>query len=613
MHFLGYPRYGFPMKLRKIVGHSTAGVLEAFSLLETKDKIKLAFFSVIQVLLSFLDLLGIALIGMLVVLATSADSSSPPRYVDMILTLTQIEGFDLEVQILLIGFLAAFLLSLKSLMMVVVLRRNAFFLGRRSAELSKILLSKLLSSSLEDLNSNSIQQSMYAVTQGVNNVISGVISRCVGLVGDLATMITVLIGLLVLDRSIALASLLIYGSIGIALYSLLRRSAKNAGKMQAQFSIQAGQEIYEVFGSFREIFVKNRAHFYAEKIGATRLSQSTTQAKLFLMNVYSKYILESSVTFGALLVALIQLSFSGGPQAVASLGLFLASGLRLAPAVLRLQHNFIEIRAAISGAEETLQLNRMLASSEASTESKQTGSTKYPGFEPAVVFEDVSFTYRTKSLPALNKVTFSLPAGSYCAVVGESGSGKSTLVDTMLGINQQEFGRVLISGVSPIEAIRTWPGAIGYVPQAVQIIRGTVRQNIALGYPADLYPDELFWKALEISRLSDFVSAQPLGLEAQVGDRGVNLSGGQRQRLGIARAMLTEPQLLVLDEATSALDSETESEFVEALRQLVGKVTLVVIAHRLSTVESANVFFEMKDGGLIQIDKLPIVGDVKSR
>jgi ABC-type multidrug transport system fused ATPase/permease subunit len=139
------------------------------------------------------------------------------------------------------------------------------------------------------------------------------------------------------------------------------------------------------------------------------------------------------------------------------------------------------------------------------------------------------------------------------------------LVDTMFGINQQELRTVLVSGVSPIEAIRTWPGAIGYVPQAVQIIRGTVRENIALGYPADLYPDEIFWKALELSRLSDFVLAQPLGLEAQVGDRGVNLSGGQRQRLGIARAMLSEPQLLVLDEATSELDSETESEFVETL------------------------------------------------
>jgi ABC-type branched-subunit amino acid transport system ATPase component len=144
------------------------------------------------------------------------------------------------------------------------------------------------------------------------------------------------------------------------------------------------------------------------------------------------------------------------------------------------------------------------------------------------------------------------------------------------------------------------------VPQAVQIIRGTIRENIALGFPVDLFPENMFWKALEVSRLFEFVQAQPLGLDAQVGDRGVNLSGGQRQRLGIARAMLTQPRLLVLDEATSSLDSGTERDFVEALRQLEGKVTLVVIAHRISTVASATVIYQMKQGTLTRLEKLPI-------
>jgi ABC-type multidrug transport system fused ATPase/permease subunit len=590
----------------------SAGVFEAFSFLESKDKIKLTLLSLIQVLLSFLDLLGIALIGMLIVLATAAEKSSPPSYVSVILELSQIENFNLQVQILLIGGAATFLLSLKSLLMVIVLRRNAFFLSRRSAELSKVLLSKLLSSSLEDLNSRSIQQSLNAVTGGVNNVIAGVIGRCVGLVGDAATMITVLIGLLVIDTAIALASLLIYGSIGLTLYLFLRKSAKSGGRLQTQLSIQAGQEIYEVLGSFREIFVKNRGHFYAEKIGATRLSLASTQAKLSLMNIYSKYIMESSVTLGALLVALAQLSLSDGPQAVASLGLFLASGLRLAPAVLRLQHNLIEIKGSLSGAEEMLQLHRMLANSNLSVVSRQTGSVDYPGFEPSVEFDNVSFTYRANTIPTLKGVTLSLPVGSFCAIIGESGAGKSTLVDTMLGINQQEFGSILISGLSPKEAVRTWPGAIGYVPQDVLIIRGTIRENIALGYPLDLFPENMFWKALELSRLSEFVISLPFGLDAQVGDRGVNLSGGQRQRLGIARAMLTEPRLLVLDEATSALDSETETEFVEALRQMKGKVTLVVIAHRISTVESANVIYQVKEGMVTCLEKLPSP-DIQSR
>ena len=593
------------MKIDKFAGVTFAGIIEALRIFEAKDKFKLIVFSLIQVLLSFIDLFGIALIGVLVVLATNTDNSPTPSYVNMILRLTQIDQFNLQTQVLLIGSLATFLLSLKSLMMVVVLRKNAYFLGRRSAELSKILISKLLSSSLEDLNGKSIQQSLYAITGGVSNVTMGVINRCVGIIGDLATLITVLVGLLVLDTSIAMASLFIYGSIGLSLYLFQRKSAEKLGIMRSQLIIQSGQEVHEVLGSFREIFVKNRGHFYAEKIGNTRLFYSVSEAKLLLMNVYSKYILESSVTFGALLVAIVQLYFFGGPEAIASLSLFLASGLRLAPAVMRLQYNLIEVRASLSGAEETMQLHRRLANLNLSAKSSQTKSVDYHGFEPSIEFDNVSFTYSTNTFPALDGVTFSIPAGSFCAIIGESGAGKSTLVDTMLGINKQDLGSVLVSGLPPVEAIRTWPGAISYVPQEVQIIRGTIRENIALGYPMDLFPEKMFWKALEVSRLSEFVMSQPLGLDAQVGDRGVNMSGGQRQRLGIARAMLTEPRLLVLDEATSSLDSETESEFVEALQQLVGKVTLIVIAHRLSTIESATVIYQMKQGALTRLNNLP--------
>jgi ABC-type multidrug transport system fused ATPase/permease subunit len=593
------------MKLSKFRGVTTLGIREAFSFLEPKDTSRLALFSLVQVFLSFLDLFGIALIGVLVTLASADEIASPPRYVEMMLKLTQIDDLATQTQILAIGCMAALLLSLKSLGMTIVLRKNAFFLSHRSAEISRVLISKLLSSSLADLNAKSIQQYMYAVTGGVSYLTSGVIARCVGLIGDIATVATVLIGLLVLNSSIALASTLIFGLIGLILFLLLQKRAKNAGREQSELSIQGGQEIFEVLGSFREVFVKNRGHFYAQSIGNTRLSLSSIQAKMFLMNIYSKYVIEASITFGALLVALIQLYLLDGPQAISSLGLFLASALRLAPAVLRLQNNLIEIRSALSGTEETVQLNRRLKNLSLSQESSQTPSVNYQGFVPSVTFESVTFTYEKSTVPALSDVTFSIEAGTFCAIIGESGAGKSTLVDTMLGINRQDQGKVFISGVSPIEAIRTWPGAIAYVPQDVQIIRGTIRENMSLGYTKSFFPDDLYSRALALSRLDEFVNNQPLGLETQVGDRGVNLSGGQRQRLGIARAMLTQPQLLVLDEATSALDSETESEFVEALQQLRGKVTLVVIAHRLSTLASANVIYQMREGTLNRLEELP--------
>jgi ABC-type multidrug transport system fused ATPase/permease subunit len=298
---------------------------------------------------------------------------------------------------------------------------------------------------------------------------------------------------------------------------------------------------------------------------------------------------------------MFQLYFMGRTEAVASLGLFLAAGLRLAPAVLRLQNNLIEIKISLSGAQDTLDLNSRLSELRLSTRSTQTDSHDYFGFEPTVEFKDVSFTYKGNNLPAFQEVNFSIPKGHFCGIIGKSGAGKSTLVDTMLGVMEPNIGTVLISGLTPRQAIAKWPGAIGYVPQEVQIINGTIRENITMGYPPDMFPVSMVWDAIAASNLEDFVKAQPLGIDSAVGDRGTNLSGGQKQRLGIARAMFSKPHLLILDEATNALDADTELDFIETLNLFRGKVTIVAISHKPSTVESADIVFEISGGMLREV------------
>jgi len=572
------------------------GPKDALDLLNPADKVKLLVASLIQILLSFVDLFGVALIGVMVSLANGGEGAEPPTYVTTLLQRLNLEEISFDMQVILIGCVAAFILGFKSLLTVYVLRRNTLFLGRRSAEISKVLTSKLLSGSLTELQVTSIQRSLFAITQGVLSIVLGVIARGLGVVGDLAILITIFIGLLVLNPSIALASLIIFGSLGPLLYLLIRKRASYAGKLSSVLNVQSNQEIYEVLDSFREVYVKNRGHFYAEKIGASRLSLSRNQARISLYYVYSKYILDTSVTVGALLVAMFQLYFVGGAEAVSSLGLFLAAGLRLAPSVLRLQNNLIEIKIALSFGQETLLLHKRLKDAPSSLQSVQDESTDYRGFEGTVEFENVNFTYRYSSLPAIRDVTFFLPKGIFCGIVGASGAGKSTLVDILLGVLKPDTGKVLLSGLTPPQAISTWPGAVGYVPQDVAVIQGTIRENVTLGYPSDFFSEKLLWEVLDISQLGDFIRSQPRGLDTPVGDKGAKLSGGQKQRLGIARALLSKPQIIILDEATSALDSETEKEFVRALLSLRGKVTLVVIAHRLSTIESASIILEVDEG-----------------
>jgi ABC-type multidrug transport system fused ATPase/permease subunit len=209
---------------------------------------------------------------------------------------------------------------------------------------------------------------------------------------------------------------------------------------------------------------------------------------------------------------------------------------------------------------------------------------------------DVTFTYPGSSDPAIRGVSMVVESGQSVALVGRSGAGKSTLADIILGVLEPETGCLTVGDLSPKDAIQCWPGGIAYVPQDVMLCEGSVRENVALGIPGDFIDDDLVWDALRRAHLEEYVRLQPHGLETQIGERGLRLSGGQRQRLGIARALFTSPRLLVLDEATSALDAETEQAITDMLGELQEDVTLVVIAHRLSTVRNADLVLYLENG-----------------
>jgi ABC-type multidrug transport system fused ATPase/permease subunit len=196
------------------------------------------------------------------------------------------------------------------------------------------------------------------------------------------------------------------------------------------------------------------------------------------------------------------------------------------------------------------------------------------------------------------------------AFVGPSGAGKTTIIDVLLGVLIPDTGSVMISDLPPLLAVAKWPGAVSYVPQDVVLASGTIRENVGLGYPLETATNELISAAIKVAHLDKFVEELPFGLETQVGERGSKISGGQRQRLGIARAMFTRPHLLVLDEATSALDGVTEASISAAIHALRGSTTVVLIAHRLSTVRNADIVVYLADG---KIEAVGSFDEVRSR
>jgi ATP-binding cassette, subfamily B, bacterial PglK len=572
----------------------------AIHLLTPKERIRVVYVILIQVFLGLLDLIGIALVGLLGGLAVSGvGSRQPGNRVQAALNLLNLDQLTLQQQTMALGGFAAVVLVGKTLISIYFIRRIAFFLSRRGALISSKLVSKVLSQSLINLQSKSMQQTLYAVTTGVDMIVIGILNSLVLIISDTSLLLILSIGLFVVDPVISISTFAIFGFVAISLYKLLEVKSKYLGKRQAELSIVNSERTFEVLSSYRELVVRDRRSFYAREIGKIRLELADTLAeKSFLPNL-SKYIIEVTFVLGALFIGGIQFILYDASHAVAVLAVFLVASTRISPAILRLQQSSLIIKSSAGSAEPTLDMIDDLANVMPLDDVNDFIQADYHDFKPEVIMSDVFFRYPEKESAALSAISLTIGSGEAIAVVGNSGAGKTTLIDVLLGIIQPDKGFVKINNLSPIEAIQHFSGAIGYVPQDVVVINGTIRDNICMGYLSQNIPDEAISWAIEVSQLKSFVDSLPDGILSHVGDRGTKISGGQRQRLGIARALLTRPKLLILDEATSALDGETESNVTEAIRTLKGEVTVVMIAHRLSTVRQADRVLYMANGEIV--------------
>lgn len=586
-----------PISNRKI---SESTLSRAINVLPSGDKRKIVAVVILQICLGFLDLLGVAAIGILGALAvTGVQSQQPGNRVSSALEFLNISELTFQNQVALLGIGAASLLIVRTIISIFVTRRIFFFLSRRGALISSKLISKLLSQPLLRVQSQTSQELVYSLTAGVSAITLGVLATTVTLVADASLLLIMVVGLFVVDSLIAVTTILFFGVLVLVLYKSMNVKAQELGSLNSKYSVASTEKIVQVLDSYREAVVGNRRNYYAREIGALRLKLADVLAEMQFMPNVSKYVIESGMVIGAVVIAGAQFALQDARHAVATLSVFLAAGTRIAPAILRLQQSLIGIKSSIGSALPTLLLIESLENSSEIVLVEDRLKTSHIGFEANLQIDSVSITYPEKLVPALSHISINVPSGQSLAIVGPSGAGKTTLVDVLLGVLPPTEGSITISGKSPLQAISIWTGAMAYVPQDVKLTNGTIRENVALGYPLEVASDELVWEALKISQLETFVKTLPAGLETHVGERGAKLSGGQRQRLGVARAMFTKPKLLVLDEATSSLDGQTETEISDAIQALQGSVTVVMIAHRLSTVRNADQVIYLDNGEII--------------
>ena len=586
----------------KVFRFKQTDYFQILKLVSQSDRIKLFLVSLIQIILAFLDLIGVAFFGLIGSVTVAAISSTKVAgRTESVINFIGLENYTSEVQVAILGSLSAVLMIVKTFASLYFNKKVIFYLSRRSAVISANLTSNLFKKSFTDIKQQGNQKLIYSLTTGVDRITVAVLATSVALIADIALLIVLLTGLLFVNPIMTLILLATLTLVSAALYFAMKNKNKRLAVLQAKYTISSSNKIFEAVGNYRELLLRGKRQFFAEGIGDARMSQADTTANsTYLMNV-NKYFLEASVLFVAILITGIQFLLSNALRSVATLTLFFAAISRIAPAVFRIQQNLLTIKNGLGGAKPTLDLISSLQLSVNKMANKKETEiipTIHGGFSGAVVIKNLSFKYPGSENNAVQDISVQLNSGQYIAVVGQSGAGKSTFVDLLLGLHHPSSGSVQISGLDAIDAIERWPGAIGYVPQEIQLVSGSIVENVLLGFKDNSENRKHVVNALKRAELNEYLSSNEVISDLNIGDEGGKLSGGQRQRIGIARALLTNPKILVMDEATSSLDAQTEDNIAKAVNRAKENSLVIVVAHRLATVRRADLVIYLENGAI---------------
>lgn len=579
---------------------SPVSVRELFELLDKSQKRKFKSLVFIQALLSFLDLAGVLLLGLL---GTLSMTNGDLNYKEFPLKVLGITSDSLTKNSLLVLLLTSALIFLvgKTVLSIYLSKRILRFLSNCGVQITNELVGKLLSKRYKEIHSRSSQELVYCLTTGVEVITLRVLATFAIVVSDLSLVLVLSVSLLLINTYLAIGIFVLFSFVGLVLNKIMNANANKLGNLRSKLSIQISETIVEATRSFKELFVKNRLGFYGAKIREIATDSAKVNAEINFLPYVSKYVIETSLIIAAVFVGLFNVVFLSLEDAIPTVVVFMAAGSRMAPAVLRIQQGFVIISNALGESRPTVDLIHSIADTKANLQFQEKANLNHLEFSGVVEVQNLFFKHDENESFEIADLNVSIPPGTLFAIVGPSGGGKSTFLDLLLGILEPNSGSVLIGGIPPSQAFRRWEGAVSYVPQDATIATGTINQNIQMGFDLDFKMRYRVEESLNSAQLGDFVRSLDQGIDSQVGQLGMNLSGGQRQRLGIARALYTNPKLLILDEATSALDAETESELTDSVLGLRGSTTVIVAAHRLTTIRNADVVAYIDRGQIVSI------------
>ncbi len=442
------------------------------------------------------------------------------------------------------------------------------------------------------------------ITSDVNNMY-GLVLACLQLVSELIIflfLVTVLISRAP-QMIMTIAALLVV--VLLVIKCVLKPIMYRAGQENQDYYSGLYKWIEESVMGIKEIKIANKENYFIVEYGKCGQGYVNAVQRYNIFNSTPRLLIETVCMTGLILYMIIMiLSGAAAADMVEQIGVFAVAAMRLLPSANRINNYLTQIsyfEPFFMGVSDNLQDEihdeSMVYDMEAYRQKKQV--EKLPVTEK-IVLDDIVYKYPNTDVLIFDRAHMEIPVGASVGIVGSSGAGKTTIVDILLGLLDIQQGHILADGVEVREHYEGWLKNIGYIPQTIFMIDSTIRKNVAFGYADEDIDDTRVWAALQKASLDEFVRGLPEGLDTGIGERGIRLSGGQRQRIGIARALFEDPEVLVLDEATSALDNETESAIMESINSLHGHKTLVIIAHRLQTIEKCDMVYRVEHGQIVR-------------
>ena len=569
-----------------------------YSLLPKKDRFRFGLLFIMMVIASVFELIGISLIPAFVI-----SIAEPERILSIHILgdFLQDMGIDTTEKLALTGALAlisVYLLKNSYLTYYKYLKQK-FVLNKRLYLQNRLFKAYMTAPYTFYLNKNSAEL-LRNVNGEIGKIITGTVLPFLEISLNTITFTFIIAGLLYLEPVITIVTVVMMGGGGYLFLSITQKKIEDSGRISRLASGDMNRMILQGLGGFKEARVLNRESLFLKQYN--KFAKKGIGAAIYQTVVKSlpKPIIETLLITGILVVTLIMI-FEGRSfnQIIPTLTLFGVAAVKLMPIFNTFVQQITSIRYSADAVYAVSEDLEYLEKQSAIEEEKNLKTVERINLQKEIVLDNVSYKYPNSDSYAVKNISITIPKGDAVAFVGASGAGKTTLVDLILGLLEPEDGRILADNTDILENLRGWMKNIGYIQQSNYLFDERIFRNIAFGIPDDEVDEEKLNNAIEAAQLGDLIKRLPIGLKTRVGERGVRLSGGQRQRVTIARALYNNPQILVMDEATSALDNITEKFVIEAIERLRGDRTIIMIAHRLSTVKNCNVIYMMDEGEIV--------------